>query len=49
MKTIEFFPMNEFFVLKVIQIEGPEWNWFTGYLPYLRTFNLYVVLWLLMK
>lgn len=39
MTTIEFLPMNEFSVLKVIQIEGPEWNWFTGYLPYLRTFN----------
>lgn len=39
MKTMEFLPINEFSVLKVIQIERPEWNWFIGYLPYLRTFN----------
>lgn len=39
MTTLEFLPMNEFSVLKVIQIEVPDWNWFTGYLPYLRTFN----------
>jgi len=39
MNTIELLPPKEFKVLKVIQIEGHEWNWFTGYLPYLRTFN----------
>lgn len=39
MKTIEFLPAEEFRILKVIQIVGPEWNRFTGYLPYLRTFN----------
>lgn len=38
MTTMELLPMNEFYVLKIIQIEGPEWNWFTGYLPYLRVF-----------
>lgn len=39
MTPIELLPMNEFSVLKVLQIEGPEWNWFTGYLPYLRNYN----------
>lgn len=39
MRTIELLPNNEFSVLKVIQIEGPESNWFMGYIPYLRTFN----------
>lgn len=39
MKTIEFLPMEEFQVLKVIKIEGPEWNRFSGYLPYTRIFN----------
>ncbi len=39
MTTIEFLPTTDFKILKVIQIEGPEWNRFSGYLPYLRTFN----------
>lgn len=39
MKTIEILPPEEFKVLKVIQIEGPQWNWFTGYIPYIRKFN----------
>lgn len=36
---IQLLPFEEFKVLKVIRIDGPEWNWFSGYLPYLRTFN----------
>lgn len=39
MTEIEFLSPEEFKVLKVIQIVGPDWNKFTGYLPYLRTFN----------
>lgn len=39
MKTIKLLPVDELKVLKVIQIEGPEWNRFTGYLPYTRIFN----------
>jgi len=39
MKTLELLPLNEFIVLKVIQIVGPEWNLFKGYLPYLRTYD----------
>ncbi|MBS3915832.1 MAG: hypothetical protein KG003_15155 [Bacteroidetes bacterium] len=39
MRTIEILPESDFSVLKVIQVEGPKWNWFTGYLPYLRVFN----------
>ncbi len=39
MTTIEFLPVDELKVLKVLQIVGPDWNKFTGYLPYLRTFN----------
>lgn len=37
--TIEFLDPTEFKVLKVIQIEGPKHNWFTGHLAYLRDFT----------
>ncbi|MFT3823923.1 MAG: hypothetical protein QM731_08380 [Chitinophagaceae bacterium] len=36
---IQLLPHEEFKVLKIIRIDGPEWNWFTGHLPYLRTFD----------
>lgn len=36
---IQLLPPEEFKVLKIIRIDGPEWNWFSGQLPYLRTFN----------
>lgn len=39
MTTIEILPVDELKVLKVIQIVGPDWNKFTGYLPYIRTFD----------
>lgn len=39
MKTLEFLPVSEFKVLKIIEIHGKSWNRFFGFLPYLRSFN----------
>lgn len=39
MKTIEFLPISDMRVLKVVQVIGQDWNSFTGYLPYLRIYN----------
>jgi hypothetical protein len=39
MKTLELLPLNEFKLLKVIQVVGPEWNLFKGYLPYIRSYD----------
>jgi hypothetical protein len=36
---IHLLPPNEFKVLKIIRIDGPDWNWFTGHLPYIRKFD----------
>lgn len=36
---IQLLPQDEFNVFKIIRIEGPEWNQFTGHLINLRTFN----------
>jgi len=38
-KVIEFLPVEEFKVLKVIKVVGNEWNKFSGYLPYIRKFD----------
>ena len=32
-------PVDKMKVLKILRIVGPDWNWFTGYLPYLRTLS----------
>lgn len=37
MKTLKILPKSEFKNLKIIRVVGPEWNSFTGYLPYERT------------
>lgn len=41
MKTKEYVLLSsrEFKVLKVIQFEGPEWDYFLGLIPYLRTYD----------
>lgn len=39
MKTLEVLPAQDVKVLKVIQIEGPDWNRFSGYVAYTREFN----------
>ena len=39
MKTLKLLPESEFKNLKIIRIVGPEWNSFTGYLPYQRILN----------
>lgn len=36
---IEFLPEKDFKILKVIEIIGPNWNRFNGYLSYLRNFD----------
>lgn len=36
---IQLLPAEEFKVLKIIRIDGPDWNRFTAHLPYIRTFN----------
>jgi len=36
---IQFLEINDFRVLKIIRIEGPEWNNFTGYFYYKRFFT----------
>jgi hypothetical protein len=38
MKELELLPIEEISILKIIRVEGPEWNKFVGYLPYKRTF-----------
>lgn len=38
-EVIEVLPFDKVKVLKIIRIHGPDWNRFTAYLPYLRTFD----------
>ena len=38
-REIKFLPIEKFKILKAIRVVGNEWNKFTGYIPYLRTFN----------
>ena len=37
MKRLKALSIDEMRVLKIIRVVGPDWNYFTGYLPYLRT------------
>lgn len=37
MNPFKFLPQHQHLNLKVISIEGPEWNGFTGYLAYARS------------
>lgn len=39
MTALKPLPVEEMKVFKVIRVVGPEWNWFTGYLPYTRTLS----------
>ena len=36
MDEFKLLPEDKFRVLRIVKIIGPEWNYFTGYLPYLR-------------
>jgi hypothetical protein len=39
MKTLKVLPIEEIKILKVIRVIGPDWNNFTGHLPYTRTLS----------
>lgn len=39
LREIRVLPFNEVKILRIIRINGPEWNRFTAYLPYLRAFD----------
>jgi hypothetical protein len=39
MTTLKVLPMEEIKILKVIRVIGPNWNQFTGHLPYTRTLS----------
>lgn len=41
MKTLKILPIEQIKALKLLKVIGPEWNRFTGFLPYLRDLTVH--------